>query len=160
MLKMCSSAHEMTIFELSWLIGMMTCFLEGPLVVILSLGHDLWLMPWVILWISMIFFGNSLGKASLTFRISSALSFVVWANNFMPSLDLASLDLTKMAALGLEGIGEGILEIFAGWGLLPVFKSVRFPLLNCNVTHCWKVLELLSAKSLSYPELYITEIRS
>ena len=45
MLKMCSSAHEMTIFELSWLIGIMTCFLEGPLVVILSLGHDLWLMP-------------------------------------------------------------------------------------------------------------------
>ena len=32
----------------------------------------------------------------------------------MPSLDLASLDLTKMAALGLGGIGEGILEIFAG----------------------------------------------
>ena len=45
MLKMHSLAHEMTIFELSWLIGIMTCFLEDPLVVILSLGHDLWLMP-------------------------------------------------------------------------------------------------------------------
>ena len=79
----------------------------------------------------------------------------------MPSLDLASLDLARMAVLGLEGIGRGILEIFAGWGLLPVFKSVGFPLLNCDMTHYWKVLkELLSAKSLSHPELYIAEIRS
>ena len=45
MLKICLSAHEVTIFELSQLIGMITCFLEGPLVVILSLGHDLQLMP-------------------------------------------------------------------------------------------------------------------
>ena len=30
MLKMCSSAHEVIIFELFWLIGMITCFLEGP----------------------------------------------------------------------------------------------------------------------------------
>jgi len=37
-LNICSLAHEMTIFELSWLIGMITCFLEGPLVVMLSLG--------------------------------------------------------------------------------------------------------------------------
>ena len=138
----------------------MTCFLEGPLVVILSLGHDLWLMPWAILWILMIFFGDSLGKASLTFRMSSALPFVAWANDFMPSLDLASLDLARTVALGLGGIGGGILEIFAGWGLLLVFESVGFPLLNCDATHCQKVLELLSAKSLSHPGLYIAEIRS
>jgi len=42
MLKICSSAHEMTIFELFWLIGMITCFLEGLLVVMLSLGQALW----------------------------------------------------------------------------------------------------------------------
>ena len=41
MLNICSLAHEMTIFELSWLIGMITCFLEGPLVVMLSLGQVL-----------------------------------------------------------------------------------------------------------------------
>ena len=38
MLKMCLLAHKVIIFKLSWLIGMITCFLEGPLVVMLSLG--------------------------------------------------------------------------------------------------------------------------
>ena len=32
----------------------------------------------------------------------------------MPSLDLASLELARTVALGLGGIGGGILEIFAG----------------------------------------------
>jgi len=40
-LKICLSAHEMTMFGLSWLIGIITCFLEGPLVVIWSLGQAL-----------------------------------------------------------------------------------------------------------------------
>ena len=60
MLNICSLAHKMTIFELSWLIGMIICFLEGPLVVMLSLGQGLWLMPWAILWISIILLGASL----------------------------------------------------------------------------------------------------
>ena len=76
MLKMCLSAHEVTIFELSWLIGMITCFLEGPLVVMLSLGQALWLIPWAILWILIILLGANLGKASLTFRMSFALPLV------------------------------------------------------------------------------------
>ena len=112
-LKICSSAHEMTIFELSWLIDMITCFLEGPLVVTLSLEQALLLMPWVILWISIIFFGTNLGKASLTFRISSALPFVAWANDFEPSLDLVSLDLARTIVLGLGvGISNTILNEF------------------------------------------------
>jgi len=78
----------------------------------------------------------------------------------MPRLDLASLDLARTAALDLGGIGGGILEIFAGWSLLPVFKSVGFLLLDYDMIHCRKILELLSAKSLSYPELYIAEIGS
>ena len=131
---------------------MITCFLEGPLVVILSLGQALWLMPWAILWISIIFFGANLGKAFLT--------FVTWANDLEPSLDLASLDLARMIALGLGGIGEGILEIFARWGMLPAFESFGFPLLNYDATHWQKVLKLLSAMSLSHPELYMAEIRS
>ena len=44
--------------------------------------------------------------------------------------------------------------------MLPAFESVGFPLLNCDATHWWKVLELLSAMSLSHPELYIAKIRS
>jgi len=35
-LKIYSSAHVIMILELSWLMGMMICFLEGPLVVIFS----------------------------------------------------------------------------------------------------------------------------
>ena len=158
-LKICLLAHEMTIFELSWLIGIITYFLEGPLVVILSLGQALWLIPWAILWISIIFFGTNLRKASLTFRMSSTLPFVAWANNFEPSLDLASLDLARMIVLSLGGIGGGILEIFAKWDMLPAFESFGFPLLNYDTMHWWKVLELLSAMSLSYPELYIAKIR-
>ena len=75
-------------------------------------------------------------------------------------MDLASLDLARMVALGLGGMGGEILEIFAGCGMLSVFESIGFPLLNCDMTHCRKVLELLSAKSLSHPGLYIAEIRS
>ena len=152
-LKICLSVHEMTIFELSWLIGMITCFLKGPLVVMLSLGWALWLMPWAILWISIILLEASLGKASLTFRMSSALPFVAWANDFEPSLDLVNLDLARTVVLGLGGMEGGILEIFAGWGMLPAFKLVGLTLLNCDATHWWKVLELLSVTSLSQLEL-------
>ena len=43
-LKIYSSAHVIMMFELSWLMGMMICFLEGPLVVIFSFRHDFWLV--------------------------------------------------------------------------------------------------------------------
>ena len=43
-LKIYSSAHVIMILELSWLMGMMICFLEGPLVVIFSFRHDFWLV--------------------------------------------------------------------------------------------------------------------
>jgi len=35
-------------------------------------------------------------------------------NDFESNLDLASLDLARTVVLGLEGIGGGILEVFAG----------------------------------------------
>jgi len=40
MLKICSLAHVIIMLELSWLMGMMICFLEGPLVIIFSFGRD------------------------------------------------------------------------------------------------------------------------
>jgi len=43
-LKICLSAHVIMMLELSWLMGMMICFLEGPLVVIFSFRHDFWLV--------------------------------------------------------------------------------------------------------------------
>ena len=74
-------------------------------------------------------------------------------NDFESNLDLASLDLARTVTLGLGGIGGGILEIFAGWGILPVFKSVGFTLLNCDAMHWRKVLKLSSATSLSHSKL-------
>jgi len=65
-----------------------------------------------------------------------------------------------MFALGLGGMGGGVLETLTDLDLLLVFEIMGTLLLNCEATHCRKVLELSSARSLSHPELYMAEIRS
>ena len=66
----------------SLLIGMITCFLEGPLVIIwiLSLGLE---SPLTMLLIWSIFFALRAGKASLILRTSNMLAdiLVAWAYN-------------------------------------------------------------------------------
>ena len=61
-----------------------------------------WLELYVTLCISIIFFADNLGKASLIFRISSVFPLVACANDLM---FLWCLDLAKMLVLGLGGIG-------------------------------------------------------
>jgi len=70
MLKICLLACEKTMFELSWLISMMICFLEEPLVVMLSLGCEFRLLSCAMLWILMIFFEDSLENAVMTWQNS------------------------------------------------------------------------------------------
>ena len=91
--------------------------------------------------ISIIFFVDSLEKASFIFRISSAFPFVACAKDLV---FLWCLDLARTLALGLEGIGGGILDMLAGLVLLFTFVLGMSFLLNCEATHCQKVLDLLS----------------
>ena len=142
---------------LSWLTGMMICFLKGPLVVMLILGHIFLLVSCVILCISMIFFVGNLEKASFIFNMSSVLSLVACVKDLM---FLWYLDFAKTLALGLSGIGGGILDMLAGLVLFLFSMVSMFFIINCETIHWWKVLELLSAMSLFYPELYIEDTRS
>ena len=50
-------------------IGMITCFYEGPLVVMLILGFDLSFEPLITFWTNLIFLFGRLGKASLIFNV-------------------------------------------------------------------------------------------
>ena len=47
----------------------------------------------------------------------------------------------------------GILDMLAGLVLLFTFVLGMSFLLNCETTHCRKVLDLSSTRSLSHPEL-------
>ena len=72
MLAMLSSEDSMNFEEFSLLIGMITCLLDGPLVVILMRGFS-FLGSSIDLWISSIFLEESSGKDSLILRISLTL---------------------------------------------------------------------------------------
>ena len=68
MLNMCLTAFLVMMSMLPWLMGMIICFLEEPLVVILILGLCFRLVLWVMLCILIIFLGKSFGKTSLIFN--------------------------------------------------------------------------------------------
>ena len=104
------------------------------------------LLLYAILCILMILTDN-LEKVSLILKMSLVLPLT---NDL---IFLWYLDLAKMLALGLGGMGGRILDILAR--LVLIFSPVIgiFFLLNCKATHCQKVLELLSGMSLSHPEL-------
>ena len=100
--------------------------------------------------ISIIFFVDSLGKASFNFRISSVFPFVACAKDLV---FLWCLDLARTLVLGLGEIRGEILDILTGLVLLFTFMLGMSFLLNCEMTHCRKVLNLSSTRSLSHPEL-------
>ena len=100
--------------------------------------------------ISIIFFVDSLGKASFNFRLFSAIPFVACAKDLV---FLWCLDLARMLILGLGEIGEGILNILARLVLLFTFVLGMSFLLSCEATHYRKVLNLSSTRSLSHSEL-------
>ena len=82
MLAICSFADVKILSMLTLFIGMITCFLNGPFVVIFNQGSILsWLL--MILWILSIFFAERLGNLSLSFRISEMLEPVAWAYDFL-----------------------------------------------------------------------------
>ena len=78
----------------SALMGMMTCFLEGPFVVILIRGLGL-LCPLTILFTWSIFFALREGNASLIFKMSDVFAegLVAWAYDF-PGFPLGVLFLS------------------------------------------------------------------
>ena len=59
----------MNLFALSVLMGMIICFLKGPLVIILILGLGLSTLLNIVLLISSIFLFKSLGKFFLIFKM-------------------------------------------------------------------------------------------
>ena len=65
-------------------IGTMTCFHDGPLVVILNLGLAMFDL-WMILFISSIFLGDRVGNKSLMWMTSSTLIFEACAYDFFIS---------------------------------------------------------------------------
>ena len=83
--------------------------------------------------ISIIFFVDSLEKASFNFRITSAFPFVACAKDLV---FLWCLDLARMLILGLGGIKEEILDMLARLVLLFTFVLGMSFLLNCETTHC------------------------
>ena len=66
--------------ELFLLVGMITCFLGGPWMVILNFSLSFFLLLLATLYISMILLEDRLGNTSLILRIFSILLFVVWVN--------------------------------------------------------------------------------
>ena len=146
MLKMCSFAHLEMMSMLSWLMGIMTYFLEGPLVVMLILGLGL-----PLLYILIIFSFNSLENISFILRMSIALPFVACTKDVIL---LWCLDLARVLVLGLEGIGRRILEMLAGFSWLGFTDAFGMSfLLKLAATHYQKVLDFSLASSLSQPEL-------
>jgi len=83
--------------------------------------------------ISIIFFVDSLEKASFNFRITSAFPFVACAKDLV---FLWCLGLARMFILGLGGIKEEILDMLARLVLLFTFVLGISFLLNCKTTHC------------------------
>ena len=65
----CSLDTDMNLFVLSVLMGMIICFLERPLVIILILGLGLSTLPNIVLLISSIFLFESSGKFFLILKI-------------------------------------------------------------------------------------------
>lgn len=101
--------------------GKRTFFLDGPLVVIWSLGllDDL---PSPTLFISMIFFVGSLGNASRSLRMFLALHLAAWTKDLFAGLALPvflSFFLSSLAFLSASGnrrggIGGEIFKTHAG----------------------------------------------
>ena len=96
-----------------------------------NLRTYLLLVSYVILCISMIFFVGNLGKASFIFNMSSVLPLVACTKDLM---FLWCLDFAKTLALGLGGIGGGILDILARLVLFLFSMVSMFFIINCEVT--------------------------
>ena len=95
--------------ELSLLIGIIIYLCEGPLVVILMRGLESVLELFTVLWICLIFLSNSLGKFSLSLRISQTLK----------------VDKTCVYKhIGLEGLLKELLLD----GFFPLFFAEESPL--------------------------------
>jgi len=71
----------MIVLELILLIGIMICFLEGPLVVILSFGLPFTLLLYTILLILIIMLESNFGNTFWILKIFSMLSLVAWVSN-------------------------------------------------------------------------------
>lgn len=158
---MCILDCAITLSTLFVSIGIIICFLDELLVIMLSLGFSLWLELFMTLWISEISLGDSFRKASLILIISLMLFLKAWVYDWFLDLGvefktwffLKNLDLAKMLLLGLGGIDGGILEISTCLLLDSFLKIIlcKRVLLNCEDIHCLKVLFFLLAVSLSQP---------
>jgi len=71
---------KMITLELFLLISMITCFLEGPWMVILNFSLFFFLLLLATLYISIILLEDRLGNTFLILRIFSILLFVAWVN--------------------------------------------------------------------------------
>ena len=126
MLATCIEEFFMNLILLSLLMGIITCFLEGPFIVIWIQGFILG-VPLTMLLIWSIFFVLMEGNTSLILITSDMLVFCfkAWAYDFEGCLVLiASLlllkyfEITLTSFWDLAGIDKGILSIFARIGLL------------------------------------------
>jgi len=162
----------MTLLVLSKLMDMITCFLDGPLVIILILGLFFFVL-FKTLWISLTFWTNSFGKFSLILMMSLMFSFYTWAYNYLLSLEvelkvkitLWNLDFSRTLLLSLVEIRERTFEILACL-LLSKLDHLLFEdffitfVLNCKTIHCLKKLLSLLAINLFQLDLQIDKRKS
>ena len=159
MLATCKELFFMNFELFSLLIGIITCFLDGPLVVIWIQGFTLGL-PLTRLLIWSILFAPRNRKASLILMILEVLvpCFKTWAYDFWGCLDtLVSLMFLKYLEIWLTffydlvGIGGGIFSILArdslSLTLLFLLGTNRTFRVNFADIFCLRVLEFLSALS-------------
>ena len=119
-------------------IGMIICFLDGPLVVI-CVFVLLGCFPWLILFISMILLLGRAGKASRSLRRFSGSFRATWANDLLVGFFFLFLFSSAFLSSSLDirgGIGGGIFETWVFTVLLVGLVSfvVLGIFANCAVT--------------------------
>lgn len=167
MLVICALTCVMTLLTLFVPIEIMICFLDGPLVIILTLNLLFWFVLFIMLCISMILSDEISGKVFLILIISLILSLKTCVYNYLLVLEaefddwffLKNLDLAKILLLSLRGIDRGICKILACFPftslLMVVFLIGIF--LNYKDMYCLKYIFFLLAVSLFYSDLYIAD---
>ena len=177
MLVIWSPDVDRNFLELLLLIGIMICLHEGLLVVILMHGLEGALELFTVLWVCLIFLSNSLGKFSLSLRISRTLEVdetctyehiepegllkKLLLDGFFPLFFAEESPLDELTKFSRGGILEDSTSLAEGRQVVFLLDgAIETLVVNSSLILWWNIFCPSLTSKLSHPPLKIKETSS